>query len=179
MQEIVTLAHQAGFDHVGKVNTASLVARSEVRDMCAAGRCGAYGKSWSCPPACGSIEHCQKRMKDYKAGLLLQTTGNMDDEFDIETIAETQMRHKKQFFAFVRQLRVLDPGCLPLTAGCCNLCTKCTYPSRPCRFPGKMLSSMEAYGLLVSEVCLQSGLGYYYGPKTITYTSCVLTNIIF
>ena len=68
MQEIVTLAHQAGFDHVGKVNTASLVARSEVRDMCAAGRCGAYGKSWSCPPACGSIEHCQKRMKSSRIG---------------------------------------------------------------------------------------------------------------
>ena len=177
MPDIIALAHEAGFDHVGKLNTDALTARNEVRDMCAVDRCGAFGRSWSCPPGCGSIEHCQKRMSAYSAGLLLQTTGQMEDEFDLETIAETQEKHKKQFYNLVRQLRILDPGCLPLTAGCCDLCFKCTYPSRPCRFPGKMLSSMEAYGLLVSEVCTQSGLGYYYGPKTITYTSCVLTNI--
>ena len=33
---------------------------------------------------------------------------------------------------------------------------------------------MEAYGLLVSDVCRRSGLGYYYGTGTMTYTSCVL-----
>ena len=66
--------------------------------------------------------------------------------------------------------------CLPLTAGSCTLCRKCTYPERPCRFPKKRFSSMEAYGLLVSDVCLKSGLKYYYGPKTITYTSCILTD---
>ena len=33
---------------------------------------------------------------------------------------------------------------------------------------------MEAYGLLVSDVCLKSGVKYYYGPKTMTYTSCIL-----
>lgn len=176
MPDIIALAHEAGFDHVGKIKPSALVARNEVRDMCAAGRCGVFGRSWSCPPGCGSIEHCQKRMSAYSGGLLLQTTGYMDDEFDLDTIAATQIKHKKQFATLVRQLRTIDPALLPLTAGCCTLCRKCTYPSRPCRFPGKMLSSMEAYGLLVSEVCQQSGLGYYYGPKTITYTSCVLTN---
>ena len=29
-------------------------------------------------------------------------------------------------------------------------------------------------GLLVSEVCSRSGLGYFYGTGTVTYTSCVL-----
>ena len=33
---------------------------------------------------------------------------------------------------------------------------------------------MEAYGLVVSQVCQDSGLPYYYGPQTITYTACVL-----
>ena len=36
------------------------------------------------------------------------------------------------------------------------------------------MASMEAYGLLVSDVCRRSGLGYYYGTGTMTYTSCVL-----
>lgn len=47
---------------------------------------------------------------------------------------------------------------------------------RPCRYPTKRLSSMEAYGLLVSDVCTRSGLAYNYGARTMTYTSCVLYN---
>lgn len=35
---------------------------------------------------------------------------------------------------------------------------------------------MEAYGLFVSDICARSGLAYNYGPRTMTYTSCVLYN---
>ena len=70
---------------------------------------------------------------------------------------------------------MLYPGCLPLTAGSCTICRSCTCPEKPCRFPNKMLSSMEAYGLLVSEVCKDAGLAYYYGPGTLTYSACILT----
>ena len=62
----------------------------------------------------------------------------------------------------------------PLTAGCCTICAKCTYPDKPCRYPSKRLSSMEAFGLFVSDICARSGLGYNYGPRTMTYTSCLL-----
>ena len=35
---------------------------------------------------------------------------------------------------------------------------------------------MEGYGLFVTQVCRDSGLAYYHGPRTITYTSLVLYN---
>ena len=71
------------------------------------------------------------------------------------------------------------PGCCirtawPLTAGACTLCRRCTCPSAPCRYPARRLSSMEAYGLWVSDICRQSGLEYNYGAQTMTYTACVL-----
>lgn len=62
----------------------------------------------------------------------------------------------------------------PLEAGCCTICAKCTYPDKPCRYPSKRLSSMEAFGLFVSDICARSGLGYNYGTRTMTYTSCLL-----
>ena len=98
------------------------------------------------------------------------------DDFDYESIAATERAHKRRFADFARQMRRLYPGCLPLTAGSCTLCARCTYPDRPCRYPTKRLSSMEAYGLLVSDICTRSGLAYNYGPRTMTYTSCVLYN---
>lgn len=174
METLLALAKQAGFSQAAPLEPSALTVRTEVRDMCAADRCHAYGRSWSCPPACGTLAQCQERMRRYKRGILLQTTGALEDDFDAEAIHNAEVRHKASFSTLARQIRLLHPGCLPLTAGACTLCRKCTYPGKPCRFPGKRFSSMEAYGLLVSDVCMKSGLKYYYGPRTITYTSCIL-----
>ena len=174
MEQILELARQLGFSHKAQLNVLALEFRQEVRDMCAADRCHAYGRSWSCPPACGTEEQCQSHINRYSRGILLQTTGDMEDDFDVDALYQTEQRHKAAFSTLVRQIRTLYPNCLPLTAGCCTLCRKCTYPQSPCRFPKKRFSSMEAYGLLVSDVCLKSGVKYYYGPKTMTYTSCIL-----
>lgn len=174
METLLTMARQAGFTDAAPLAMSALTAMPQVREMCAAGRCHAYGRSWSCPPACGTLEQCQSRMERYSRGVLVQTTGALEDDFDLEGIANTERRHKKAFADLTRQVRLLHPDCLPLTAGGCTLCRRCTYPDKPCRFPNKRLSSMEAYGLLVSDVCVKSGLAYNHGPKTITYTSCIL-----
>ena len=50
----------------------------------------------------------------------------------------------------------------------------CTCPDAPCRFPDQAFSSMEAYGMLVMQVCQANHLDYYYGPGKIAYTSCYL-----
>ena len=63
---------------------------------------------------------------------------------------------------------------LGISAGSCKRCKDCTYPDKPCRFPELRTSSMEAYGMLVLEVCKANDLQYYYGPTTITYSSCFL-----
>ena len=175
MADLVSLALELGFSHAAPLDAKKLRALPEVREMCASGRCRRYGKSWSCPPACGSIEETAGRMAAYTGGVLVQTTALLEDEFDIDGMNRAQEAHKKRFFDLARQARLLCPDVLPLTAGSCTLCRSCTCPGRPCRFPNKMLSSMEAYGLLVSDVCKDAGLPYYYGPRTLTYSACILT----
>lgn len=175
MPDLVELALELGFSHAAPMRTENLRALPEVREMCASGRCQRFGKSWSCPPACGSVEECETRMHAYQSGVLVQTTAELDDPFDIDGMNRAQEEHKKHFLTLTRQARLLCPPVLPLTAGSCSLCRSCTYPDKPCRFPDKMLSSMEAYGLLVSDVCRDAGLPYYYGPGTLTYSSCILT----
>ncbi len=172
----IKLALEAGFEDAVLLNMDALEPRQEVRDMCSADRCRAFGTRWACPPACGSIEHCEKRMKAYTDGILVQTVGELEDDFDSEGIARANAEHKRRFAALARQARMIAGDCLPLSAGTCTRCEVCTYPDRPCRFPDKMLSSMEAYGLLVSEVCTRSGMPYNRGEKTITFTSCLLFN---
>ncbi len=172
--ELTWLAEQIGFSHFGPLNMAALIPSPEVRAMCASDRCKAYGRSWSCPPACGTLEEIGEKLRRYHRGILVQSTTAMEDEFDLESIRAGEALHKARFETLARQAKQLYPGCLPLAAGSCTRCRKCTYPNRLCRFPDRVFPSMEACGLLVSEVCRQSGLPYYYGPKTMTYTACIL-----
>ena len=79
----------------------------------------------------------------------------------------------KNFYAFAEEIRREYPNALCLGAGGCRVCSQCAYPS-PCRFPEKAMSSMEGYGLFVTQVCRDAGIPYHYGEKTITYTACVL-----
>lgn len=174
LSELEKLAEQIGFSHIGPVNMDALQPSPEVRKMCASGRCQMYGHSWSCPPGCGTVEEMAAKLRQYEEGLLVQTTGQMEDDFDLDTIRSAEQLHRSRFETLARQARLLEPDCMPMSAGTCTRCKKCTYPDRPCRFPSRVFPSMEACGLLVGDVCTRSGLAYNYGPKTITYTACVL-----
>ena len=176
MQELLALAAEVGFEHAGELNVAALEFLPEVREMCAADRCRSYGRCWTCPPGCGTLEDISARAAAYRRGILLQSTGKMEDDFDVETMMDTEARQKARFKDFVSRVREEYPACLPMSSGACTVCPVCTYPDAPCRFPHLAIPSMEAYGLVVSRVCEGSGLPYYYGPKTITYTACVLVD---
>jgi predicted metal-binding protein len=133
-----------------------------------------YNKCWTCPPACGRVEDAARRAAEYSRGILVQTTGEMEDEFDYEAMQATERVHNRNFQALTATLRGIYPDLLPMGAGGCRICQTCTYPDAACRFPDKAVSSMEAYGLWVSKVCELSGIPYYYGKLTLTYTGCFL-----
>lgn len=171
---LVKLALDAGFSHAAALDAATLTPLDAVRDMCAADKCRMYGHCWTCPPACGTIAENTARIAGYHTGLIVQTTRMLEDDFDYEGMEACGEAHRQMFSALCSQLRSEYPGLLALGAGGCKLCTACTYPDAPCRMPDRAVSSMEAYGLLVSDVCTQNGLGYYYGPGTMTYTGCYL-----
>ena len=172
--QLVQEALDSGFSQAGELNVKALVFMPEVRDMCSVDRCHQYEKNWRCPPGCGSIEEAAERAARYSYGILVQTIGQMEDDFDYETIQVTSEKHKANFAVLVKQLKARYDDILPMGAGTCNICESCTYPDAPCRFPEDSISSMEAYGLWVSNVCELSGVPYNNGKQTITYTSCYL-----
>lgn len=175
-EELLKLAESCGFEHVGMLNVPALEFNPAVRGMCEAGRCGMFGKCWTCPPGCGTLEEIAAKAAVYQRGVLLQTTGQLEDDFDVETMMEAEQIQKDRFKAFVTELRKTYPNCLPMSSGACTMCPTCTYPDAPCRAPHLAIPSMEAYGLVVSKTCEDSGMKYYYGPLTITYSGCVLVD---
>ncbi|MDR1509500.1 MAG: DUF2284 domain-containing protein [Synergistaceae bacterium] len=174
MNELVERALRHGFSHASLLDVSTLAVRNEVRDMCRADKCNRYGKNWMCPPYCGTLKDNERRMSEYESGLIVQTTGELEDDFDYESMKDAGLRQKRLFASFRSELTSDYPGLLPLGNGTCEICEKCACPDSACQFPEKAISSMEAFGLVVSDVCEKNGIGYYYGPKTITYTGCYL-----
>jgi len=172
MDGLVEKALAFGFSHAALLDAETLTLRSEVRDMCAAGKCGSYNKSWVCPPACGTLDEIAAKLAGYKRGLIVQTTVELEDEFDFDSMKDAAAQQKERFSAFRKTLIEQWPGLIPLSGGSCRLCEECTWPDNPCRQPEEAFVSMEAAGLVVSDVCASNGIAYYYGPKTLTYTSC-------
>ncbi len=171
---LIKEAIENGFSQACVLNNKALVFMPEVRQMCSANRCKQYNTNWSCPPGCGTIEDSAKKAAKYSFGILVQTIGQLEDEFDFETMGETSEKHKKNFAALVEKLKQRYDDVLPMGAGPCDICKKCTYPDAPCRFPDKAITAMEAYGLFVSKVCEMSGIPYNNGKNTVTYTSVYL-----
>ena len=174
IKELEEMGKKAGFSYVALLKSDSIQLMPEVREMCKNNTCHMYAKRWSCPPGCGDLEVCRKKIEKYREGIIVQTVGKLEDPLDGETMMETEAVHKQNFYEFEKMLRERWPGMLPIGAGCCTKCKTCTYPDAPCRFPEQAFSSMEAYGMLVTQVCQANGLEYYYGPCTIAYTSCYL-----
>ena len=132
IENLMILGKQAGFTHIAPLDCSTIKLLPEVRQMCAENTCHMYGKNWSCPPGCGTLEECDTQIRKYSHGILVQTVGKLEDFMDGEGMMETEAAHKEHF------------------------------------------STMETYGMLVTQVCRDNGLAYYYSPCTISYTSCFL-----
>ena len=167
-------ALECGFTGTGKLDTATIIIRREVRDACAADKCRSYGKNWACPPAIGSLEEGEKRIRTFSTGLILQTTGTLEDPFDYESITRIGELHNANLRAFREKLELHTLPWLLLGAGGCKNCEPCHCPHSPCPTPEKMIISMEAMGMVVSELCTANDIPYYYGPNTLTFVGCVL-----
>ena len=174
-EKIIEQALKAGFTLAAPLDPKTIELLPEVRKMCEANTCHAYGTNWASPPACGTLEECAEKVKKFSRGIIVQTTGVLEDDFDSEAMLETSEKHKKTFSEFYEFLMENHSGeLLALGAGGCTICKECTYPDEPCRFPDKMIVPMEGYGIFISDLCTKNNIKYNHGKGTITYVGCYL-----
>lgn len=176
--DLVQSALDFGFSHAGMLDPSTLRVREEVRLMCSADRCQMYAKCWTCPPGSGSLDDNRRLIARYRSGLIVQTTAVLDDPYDYEGMMAADEAQKALLADFREELWTPWPNLIALGNGACTICPECTYPDAPCRHPDQAIESMEAFGLVVSDVCTDNNLGYYYGPGTITFTGCYLMELI-
>lgn len=174
-QEIIEWANTLEGAKAVELDCSTLEVLDAVREMCEKNTCGKYGTTWMCPPNCGDIPSCREKIAKYHHGFIFQTVGYVEDSLDYENIMIIGANHKKSLAELDKVISAEYPDALILGSGECKVCPKCAYPD-PCRFPDKAQSSMEAYGLLVNDICTKNGVPYYYGSDHMAFTGCVLVD---
>jgi len=152
-----------------QIKSIKLTFLPQLLDYCRANACGKYGKSWSCPPACGSMEEQRGKILSYENILVFTTKHELEDSFDHEGMARGREKHT----LLALELRKKFDNAPIYGAGACPVCAVCAFPA-PCPFPEKMIVSVEAAGINVTELSKAAGVAYNNGPNTVTYFSIIL-----
>lgn len=141
-----------------------------LRTYCEANSCGCFGKNYACPPSIGDVDSVISEAKSYRTALVFQTVHQIEDSFDFEGMTEAVAKHSKAAEALDAEINKEYSGYLKLTAGACNICTVCSQiENKPCRFPDKAVSSLEAYCMDVTVLAKVCGMKYINGQNTVTY----------
>ena len=159
-----------------EIPVSALVFSQELLNSCKTNVCGHYNKSWTCPPASGSMEEQQKIVLSYKNVFVFTTKHDLEDSFDYEGMQQGEEQH----ISLTLEFRAILGNAFPVYgAGSCPLCkdengkSNCAFPE-PCVFPEKKIGSIEAAGINVSELSKSAGIQYNNGPNTVTYFSMAL-----
>lgn len=159
------------FETIAELPVSRVVTNKELRQSCDANMCGKFGACWTCPPAIASYEDCKDKISQYNMGILIHQSYELEDEYDYEGMFDAAKLFDTSFREAFYAVR--DSGDFPdvyaLTAGGCTICKECTYPANPCRFPDKILSSLESHGIYVLDLAKKCNVSYRKSPKHIDY----------
>lgn len=144
----------------------------KVRYICRT-ECERYGKSWSCPPAVGSVAECLEKCLEYKKALVFTTMAEVTDASIMEETLKTRRGHEKITHALCEEFRSRGKKVLALSAESCQKCEICAYP-KECRHPSEMIPCAESFGILVTEIAEKCNIDFYSDIHTVTWFGLIL-----
>ena len=156
---LLELPAARAFDRIAVIPAQDLVPRPHVRGLCAADRCGEYGRHHLCPPAVGTLAQCAARLQAFHHAVLVQQ-GYAVEVADRPAAEATKRDLHERVLALETAARAaLWPGAWALMAGSCNLCSPCTIVhGKACPYPGSARPSLESMG--VDVIALVGPLGW-------------------
>jgi len=171
MEDIIRKACEIGFTNAAWLCGLKIECEERLRAYCNPEGCPNHGENWVCPPGCGTLLECAKKVAAYSSGILLQSVSNLDE-------AEPDYKGLNRIHN-IRLREFLDANCvgnmdvLALTSGGCVFCETCAYPE-PCVKPDVRMNSLSAYGIDVGKLCEMAGFEYSFRPDKVYYIALVL-----
>ena len=141
-----------------------------LREYCNPEGCPNHGSNWVCPPGCGSLDECSKKVSKFCRGFLLQSISEITPAFN--DYKGLNRKHNLRLREFIENY-CSGMDVLALTSGGCIFCEVCAYPE-PCVKPDVRMNSLSAYGIDVSKLCEKAKLDYSFRPDKVYFIALVL-----
>lgn len=132
----------------------------KVRMVCKI-ECGRYGKSWSCPPAVGTVDECRERCLKYPYALFFSTVNHVVDSMNFTELLATKAEHEVITAEVEKHLKDAGYEIYRMSGESCSVCKECTCPDALCRFPEKMHPCIESHGIVVAKLTDDLEMDYY------------------
>lgn len=173
---IIEILRPLGIEKYADISPDILVPEDRIRAFCLENKCGNYGNNYTCPPYTGSLKEIKYKLNQFRHGLLLQYSKDLDIKGNKEEIIQTKIDfHNKILKAeeFLREKGISQVW--GMIGGNCGLCNVCKAKSnKPCLYPDKARVSLEAIAIDVVGLLDKLGLDSEFHTDKITWTGCVL-----
>lgn len=143
-----------------------------VRSLCKR-ECPRYGKSWSCPPAVGSLKHCKENCMQYSHALIFSTIEDITEDGDRKKLVRSKKEHERITSLIEGFMREQAFRCYALSSDVCTLCEKCNYPKKSCVHPEKMHPCIESHGIDLKKNLQDYNMDYYLGDQMVVWFSLI------
>ena len=151
-----------------------LTFKEEVRQICKQ-ECPMYGKSWSCPPAVGTVEECREKCKNYQGVFLFTTIAEVSDIANMEETLQTRFQHEEITRALGKIFREEGMEVMLLSSESCAICDSCAYcEGTACRHPEYMIPCIESQGILVTALAEQYEIPFLESMTTVQWFGLIL-----
>ena len=154
------------------LETEDIEFNDKVRQICKR-ECPRYGKSWSCPPAVGSVEKCKEKCRQYPHALLFSSVAEVPDYSDMNTLLKSKAEHEEITRTIEKYLKKEAWHCYTLSTDSCSICEKCTFPKRSCQHPELMHPCIESHGILLTKNIEENEMDYYLGEQYVLWFSII------
>lgn len=151
-----------------------LIFKEEVRQICRQ-ECPMYGKSWSCPPAVGTVEECKARCFAYEGAFLFTTIAEVSDIANLKETLDTRFEHEKITRDLGELFKKNGADVMLLSSESCAICDSCAYcENSACRHPEYMIPCIESQGILVTELAEKYEIPFFDSLTTVQWFGLVL-----
>lgn len=154
------------------LSTEEIEFNDRVRAICKK-ECPRYGKSWSCPPAVGTVAHCREVCMEYPYALLFSSVAEVPDYSDMDALLATKAEHEEITGKIEQFLKDDAWKCYTLSTDSCSICEKCTYPKGSCLHPEAMHPCIESHGILLTKNIEENHMDYYMGDRMVLWFSLI------
>ena len=151
-----------------------LTFKEEVRMICKQ-ECPMYGKSWSCPPAVGTVETCKERCKEYEGLFFFTTIAEVSDIANLQETLETRFVHEEITRSLGKIFAEQGAEVKLLSSESCAICENCAYcENHECRHPEYMIPCIESQGILVTELAEKYRIPFMVSLTTVQWFGMIL-----